>query len=54
MHTQQLEIAKECGADIVLNPTRCDLLAEVNALSDNYGCDVYIEATGQPQSVRQG
>ena len=47
-------MAKKCGADIVLNPSKCDVLKEVKALSDGYGCDVYIEATGNPASVKQG
>ena len=55
IHTHtQLEIAKKCGADVVLNPTKCDVVEEVKKLSEDYGCDVYIEATGHPQSVRQG
>ncbi len=53
-HTPQLEIARKCGADVVLNPTKCDLSAEVGRLTEGYGCDVYIEATGHPQSVKQG
>ena len=50
----QLEVATKCGADVVLNPTKCDVVKEVKALSEGYGCDVYIEATGHPESVRQG
>ena len=47
-------MAKKCGADIVLNPSKCDVLKEVKELTDGYGCDVYIEATGNPASVKQG
>ena len=50
----QLEVATQCGADVVLNPSKCDLVKEVNALTEGYGCDVYIEATGHPESVKQG
>ncbi len=50
----QLDVATKCGADVVLNPSKCDVVKEVKALSEGYGCDVYIEATGHPQSVRQG
>ncbi|WP_276208273.1 alcohol dehydrogenase catalytic domain-containing protein [Gracilibacillus sp. YIM 98692] len=50
----RLELAKEFGADIVLNPSKMDVDAEVKALTDGYGCDVYIEATGHPKSVEQG
>jgi threonine dehydrogenase-like Zn-dependent dehydrogenase len=31
-----------------------DLKKEIDALTDGYGCDVYIELTGNPASVRQG
>ncbi|XP_064394704.1 erythritol/L-threitol dehydrogenase-like [Halichondria panicea] len=54
LYDWKLEIAQKCGADVVLNPTKCDLYAEVGRLSEGYGCDAYIEATGHPQSVRQG
>lgn len=50
----KLDVAKKCGADIVLNPSKCDLIDEINKLTDNLGCDVYIEATGAGSSVRQG
>jgi len=50
----QLDIARSCGADIVLNPSKCDILEEVKAVTGGRGCDVYIEATGHPASVRQG
>ena len=48
----KLDVAKKCGADIVLNPSKCDLIEEINKLTDNLGCDVYIEATGAGSSVR--
>ena len=50
----QLDVARKCRADVVLNPSKCVVVKEVKALSEGYGCDVYIEATGHPQSVRQG
>ena len=50
----QLEVAKKCGADVVLNPSQCDVVEEVHSLTEGFGCDVYIEATGHPQSVKQG
>lgn len=50
----QLDIGQECGADVILNPTKCDVVAEVRKLSDGFGCDVYIEASGNPKSVTQG
>ncbi len=50
----RLEMAKRCGADIGLNPTRVDVIEEVRKLTDGYGCDVYIEATGHPKAVVDG
>jgi len=50
----RLELAKEFGADIVLNPSKVDVDKEIKAMTDGYGCDVYIEATGHPKSVEQG
>jgi threonine dehydrogenase-like Zn-dependent dehydrogenase len=50
----RLEVARKCGADLVLNPSEVDVVDEVRKLTGGYGCDVYIEATGYPQSVVQG
>jgi len=50
----KLDIAKECGADLVLNPLTCNLKEEIDKLTEGLGCDVYIEATGAGSSVRQG
>ena len=54
LNDARLEMAKRCGADIGLNPTKVDVVAEVRKLTDGYGCDVYIEATGHPQAVVDG
>lgn len=50
----RLELAKSLGADIVMNPLEVDVVEEVNKLTDGYGCDKYIEATGHPNGVIQG
>jgi len=50
----RLELAKACGADLGLNPSKTDAVEEVRQLTDGYGCDVYIEATGHPAAVEQG
>lgn len=50
----RLEIARQCGADLGLNPRTLDVVAEVQQLTEGYGCDVYIEATGHPAAVEQG
>ncbi len=54
MVDNRLEKAKEFGADIVMNPGKEDVVAKVMELTDGYGCDIYIEATGHPSSVQQG
>ncbi len=54
LNNERLEIAKLCGADLTLNPNNIDVIDEVRQLTDGYGCDVYIEATGYPVAVEQG
>ncbi len=54
LHPNRLEVAKKCGADLTLNPDQVDVFDEIRKLTDGYGCDVYIEATGNPQAVPQG
>lgn len=50
----RLEVARRLGADMTLNPDREDVVARVRDMTDGYGCDVYIEATGNPDAVNQG
>lgn len=50
----RLELAKKFGADIVMNPAKEDVVKKILKMTDGYGCDVYIEATGHPKSVQQG
>lgn len=47
----RLALAKRFGADVVLNPRRTDAVAEVLRLTESYGCDVLIEATGNPDAI---
>lgn len=54
LRAKRLEMAREFGADIVLNPAETDVAAEIMKLTGGYGCDVYIEASGSESSVRQG
>ena len=39
---------------LTLNPSKVDVIDEVLKLTEGYGCDVYIEATGHPAAVEQG
>lgn len=54
MNDHRLELAKTAGADIVMNPGKDDAAAEVLRLTDGYGCDKFIEASGAPTAVEQG
>lgn len=54
MQDERLEKAKEFGANLVFNPGKCDVVKEIKKLTDGYGCDIYVEATGHPSSVQQG
>lgn len=54
MIDERLDKAKEFGADIVWNPSKVNVVEEIMKLTDGYGCDIYIEATGHPSSVSQG
>ena len=47
----RLARTRRLGADLGLNPAKSDAVAEVRGLTEGYGCDVYIEATGHPASI---
>lgn len=47
----RLALAKAFGADVVINAAQEDAIAIVKSMTDGYGCDVYIEATGAPIGV---
>jgi len=54
MVPERLELAKRYGADVVIDPGKENALAIVRGLTNGYGCDVYIEATGSPSGATQG
>jgi erythritol/L-threitol dehydrogenase len=54
LRPNRLAVAKQAGADLVMNPDEIDVVSEIKALTEGYGCDVYIEATGHPSGVSQG
>jgi threonine dehydrogenase-like Zn-dependent dehydrogenase len=54
LQPRRLALAKELGADLALNPKHEDVIQRVLDLTDGYGCDVYIEATGAGPAVNQG
>jgi L-iditol 2-dehydrogenase len=51
---KRLELAKELGADVVIDPTAEDAVAKVKDLTGGYGCDIYIHNSGHPSGVIQG
>lgn len=51
---RRLDVARACGGDITLNFTETDPVAEVLDLTQGYGCDAYLDATGHPSGVIQG
>jgi len=50
----RLELAERFGADATVDVTQEDAVRKVQDLTEGYGCDVYIEATGHPNGVVQG
>ncbi len=50
----RLDLAKRLGADIGINPLEEDAPARVLALTEGYGCDVYIEVSGNAKAPQQG
>jgi threonine dehydrogenase-like Zn-dependent dehydrogenase len=50
----RLEVARKMGADVVINPEKEDAVSRVRDITDGYGCDVYIDATGYADSVLPG
>jgi threonine dehydrogenase-like Zn-dependent dehydrogenase len=51
---RRLALASVLGADLALNPADEDVVERVLDLTDGYGCDVYIEASGAGPAVPQG
>ena len=54
MKPKRLELAKQLGADIVINPAEEDAVEKVKSLTGGYGCDVYVHNSGSPAGVIQG
>ncbi len=54
MKPRRLEQARQFGADLAIDVSQGDAVQRVLDLTDGYGCDVYIEATGAGPAVAQG
>lgn len=51
---KRLELALELGADKVINVQQSDGVRTIREFTDGYGCDVYIECSGNARSVELG
>ncbi|MDK2927705.1 MAG: threonine 3-dehydrogenase [Bacillota bacterium] len=49
----RLEIAQRLGADYLVNPSHNDPVAALKALTEGYGVDAFIEASGNARALRQ-
>lgn len=54
LRQHRLDLGLEHGCDLVFNPTEVDVIEKIKELTDGYGCDTYIEASGSNVSVKQG
>jgi len=50
----KLELARQCGAEVIINIGSEDAVTTVKEPTDGYGADVYLEGTGHPSGVGQG
>jgi 2-desacetyl-2-hydroxyethyl bacteriochlorophyllide A dehydrogenase len=52
-HDYRLDVARDLGAEITINPDKEDAVARVKSMTENgIGCDVVLEAAGSRNSVR--
>jgi threonine 3-dehydrogenase len=50
----RLGLARSMGADVVLNPSRADVQAEIERITRSQGVDVLLEMSGAPAALEQG
>jgi L-iditol 2-dehydrogenase len=50
----RLDLARGLGADAAINPLEEDAVARVRALTEGYGCDVFIDAAGNAAVPQMG
>lgn len=53
LNDRRLELARQAGAHITLNPSRDDVVARVHELSDGDGADLVCEMSGHPNGHAQ-
>jgi threonine 3-dehydrogenase len=54
VNAHRIALAKEMGADEVVNPAETDAVAEVRQKTEGAGADVLLEMSGNPQAIQQG
>ncbi|AIO69693.1 erythritol/L-threitol dehydrogenase [Burkholderia oklahomensis] len=54
MKPERAALALRMGADEVWNPGEENVIEKIRSITDGYGCDIYIEATGHHRAVGQG
>jgi len=50
----RIEMAKEMGADLVINPAKTDIHAEIEKFTDGHGIDVLLEMSGNVKALNDG
>ncbi|MFT0169543.1 MDR/zinc-dependent alcohol dehydrogenase-like family protein [Paraburkholderia mimosarum] len=51
---ERATLALRMGAHEVWNPAEANVVERIQSITDGYGCDIYIEATGHHRAVNQG
>jgi threonine dehydrogenase-like Zn-dependent dehydrogenase len=50
----RLVLAKQLGADVIIDVSTEDAVTQIRELTEGYGCDVYIEASGNAAAIGSG
>jgi threonine 3-dehydrogenase len=50
----RLSLAKKMGADVVLNPTKGDVVEQVKEMTEGLGAGIVIESSGNAKAMKQG
>ena len=54
LNEYRLKLAKEMGADVILNPKTTDVVKEIKGATDGRGVDVFLEMSGAPAALSAG
>jgi len=50
----RLDVARQVGVDLALNPGKDDVLAKIDEFTEGRGADVVVESSGSPKAFLQG